>query len=66
MMDFSRCSFQISHTFEWRQLFELKSVPNDYGVIRQPGNQIVERYFGHLHSEEYKPAAQVMKRMVDI
>ncbi len=28
--------------------------------------QIAERSFGHIHSEEYKPMAQVMKRMVDI
>ncbi len=39
---------------------------DDYGVIRQPGRQIAERSFGHIHSEEYKPMAQVMKRMVDI
>ncbi len=66
MVDLSRCSFKISHTYEWMQLFECTKLPGDYGVIRQPGRQIVERYFGHLHSEEYKPAAQVMQRMVDI
>ncbi len=38
----------------------------DYGVIRQPDRQIVERSFGNIQSEEYKPMAQVMKRMVDI
>ncbi len=38
----------------------------DCAVIRQPGRQIAERFFGHIHSEEYKPMAQVMKRMVDI
>ncbi len=35
-------------------------------MIRQPGRQIVEMFFGHMHSEEYKPVAQVMKRMVEI
>ncbi len=37
----------------------------DYGVIRQPGRKIAERSFGHIQSEEHKPVAQVMKRMVD-
>ncbi len=35
-------------------------------MIRQPGRQIVERFFGHPHSEEYKPVDEVMKRVVDI
>ncbi len=38
----------------------------DYGVIRPPDRQIMESSFGHIHSEEYKPMAQVMKRMVVI
>ncbi len=45
---------------------ELTKPSEDYAVIRQPGRTIAERSIGHLHSEEYKPMAQVMKRMVDI
>ncbi len=37
----------------------------DCVVIRQPGRQIAGRPFGHIHSKEYKPTAQVMERMVD-
>ncbi len=37
-----------------------------YAVIRQPDRQIAERSFGHIQSEEHKPMAQMMKRMVDI
>ncbi len=36
------------------------------GVIRQPDRQIAQTSFGRLHSEKYRPIAQVMKRMFDI
>ncbi len=35
-------------------------------MIRQPGRQLAEKYFDHLHSEEYKPMARVLKRLINI